>query len=136
MSRSLNDLSHRFQPTVFEFIARCIEAGVPLLIVDTLRTEEEQKANIARGVSWTPNSKHLPQPPDGKALAIDVVPYSTYLLHGISKLAWESSEPAWLKIGEIGESLGMRWGGRWSTPDYGHFEYKPVQPDARLPRIT
>lgn len=40
MSRSLNDLSYRFKPTVFEFLARCTEAGVPLLIVDTLSRAE------------------------------------------------------------------------------------------------
>ena len=130
MSRALNDLSPRFRNQVFEFLARCTEAGVPLLIVDTLRTTEEQAANIAKGVSWTKNSKHLPQQPDGKSLAIDVVPYDIYTsAPGGDKLAWDSKHPHWQKIGEIGERLGMTWGGRWkSTPDYGHFEYKPIQP--------
>lgn len=43
-------------------------------VTDGIRTDEEQEANIARGVSQTKNSKHLAQP-DGLAHAVDVVPY-------------------------------------------------------------
>ena len=28
----------------------------------------------------------------------------------------------WVRIGEIGEALGLRWGGRFSTPDRPHFD--------------
>lgn len=123
MSRALNDIDARFRPAVFEFLARCVEAKIPVLIVDTLRTAEEQTQNIKRGVSWTTNSKHLPQQPDGKSFAIDIVPYQQFILHGQNKLMWDSFDPVWLKIGEIGESLGMKWGGRWTKRDMGHFEY-------------
>lgn len=129
MSRALNDLSYRFKPAVFEFLARCTEAGIPLLIVDTLRTPAEQAANLAKGVSWTINSKHLAQPPDMKSLAIDVVPYEVYTsAPGGDKLAWNADHPHWQKIGAIGESLGMTWGGRWKQKDMGHFEHKPIAP--------
>ena len=131
MSRALNDLSPRFRSKVFEFIARCTEAGIPLLIVDTLRTPEEQEANLAKGVSWTTHSKHLPQPPDNKSLAIDVVPYSLYQLAGPDKLAWDAANPVWPKIGEIGEHLGMTWGGRCKQKDMGHFEYKAAMPSPK-----
>lgn len=135
MSRSLNDLSYRFKPTCFEFLARCTEAGIPLLIVDTLRTPEEHAVNLAKGVSWTQNSKHLAQEPDGKSLAIDVCPYEIYQLNGPDKLQWADG-PVWQKIGEIGERLGMRWGGRWKQKDLGHFEYKPVHPSPRPEGFT
>ena len=128
MSRSLDDLSSRFRPTVFEFLARAAEAGIPLLIVDTLRTPAEQEANLAKGVSWTTNSMHLPQPPDNKSLAIDVVPYSLYQLAGPDKLAWDANNPVWQKLGAIGEKLGMSWGGRWKQRDMGHFQFKAVMP--------
>lgn len=124
MSRALNDLDSRFRPKAFELLARCIEAGIPVMIVDTLRTPGEQEANLAKGVSATMNSKHLPQPPEGKSLAIDIVPYDTYALHGPDKVHWDTKSPVWLIMGQIGESLGLRWGGRWKTPhDPGHFEY-------------
>lgn len=33
----------------------------------------------------------------------------------------------WLRVGELGESLGLKWGGRWPWPkkDQPHFEYHP-----------
>lgn len=92
------------------------------MIVDTLRTPEEQAQNIARGVSWTTNSKHLPQP-SGGAEAIDLAPYEVYQLAGPDKLQWSANDPVWLKMGLIGESLGLVWGGRWKVRDLGHFEY-------------
>lgn len=118
MSRKLDDLSPDFKPLAVELLARLMEAGVCVLIVDTLRTQEEQLANIKKGVSWTLNSRHL------SGDAIDIVPYSVWQSQGPDKLQWDSSDPVWLKIGEIGESLGLTWGGRWKVRDMGHFERK------------
>lgn len=123
MSRSLDDLDIRIRGVAFEFLARCAEAGIPVMLIDTLRTPEEQAANLAKGVSWTANSLHLPQKPDGKALAFDVCLYDVYQLNGPDKLQWNTADPAWQKVGTIGESLGLRWGGRWKQKDMGHFEY-------------
>lgn len=122
MSRALDDLSPRFRPLAMELLARTVEAGIPVLVVDTLRTPAEHAANLAKGVSWTVHSKHL----DGDA--IDIVPYSVYDLHGPDKLQWDAGDPIWQKLGAIGERLGLRWGGRWKQKDMGHFEY--VERDA------
>jgi peptidoglycan L-alanyl-D-glutamate endopeptidase CwlK len=116
MSRQLDDLDSSFRPLAIELVARCVEAGIPVMIIDTLRTREEHEANLAKGVSWTKHSKHL----DG--LAIDICPYDTYQLHGPDKLQWNAGDPVWQEIGAIGESLGLRWGGRWKQKDMGHFE--------------
>lgn len=117
MSRKLDDLSPAMRAKAVELLARLTEAGIMVLIVDTLRTPEEHAANLAKGVSWTKRSKHL----DGNA--IDLAPYETYALLGADKLRWEPSDPVWLKMGQIGESIGLVWGGRWTkTPDYSHFE--------------
>jgi len=43
-------------------------------------------------------------------------------LHGPDKIRWEETDTAWLKIGQIGESLGLVWGGRWKQKDLGHFQ--------------
>lgn len=116
MSRALNALHIGFRPVVFEFLARLTEARIPVMIVDTLRTAEEHATNLAAGTSWTTHSKHL----DG--LAIDIAPYETYYLKGPNKLKWDATDPVWERIGKIGESLGLRWGGRWAKKDMGHFE--------------
>jgi hypothetical protein len=117
MSRALDDLDHRFRPLAIEVIARCAEAGVPVLIVETLRTAAQHALNLAHGVSWTTHSKHL----DG--LAIDLCPYLQFDLHGPDKLQWDNADPAWQTIGAIGEKLGLRWGGRWTQKDMGHLEF-------------
>lgn len=117
MSRRLNDLDSRFRPLAFELLARLVEAGIAVQIVDTLRTPAEHAANLAAGRSWVQRSKHL----DG--LAIDVCPYDTYALHGPDKLQWNAADPVWEKIAIIGERLGLRSGYRWAVKDCGHLEY-------------
>lgn len=53
---------------------------------------------------------------------------------GSNKLDWATDEPVWQVLGEIGEKLGLRWGGRWQQKDMGHFELtqqkiQPGEPD-------
>ncbi len=141
MSRSLDGLASYFRPLACELIARSAEIGVALLIVDTDRTLVEQNENLAKGVSWTLNSKHLPQPPEGKSEAIDVCLYESYQLHGSDKLQWNASDPVWAKIGEIGRDLGLKWGvwkvdssGNLKNIDPGHFEY--VHPEMGVETST
>lgn len=126
-SRKLNDLSERFRPLAVELLARCVEAGLAVLIVETRRTIAEHRANVARGVSWTNHSKHI----DGDA--IDLAPYDIYELHGADKLQWNSGDPAWQRMGVIGETLGLVWGGRWTHRDMGHFEYPGSPPNFSAP---
>jgi len=123
------------RPKAFELVARAVEAGIPVLIVDTVRTEAEQKENVAKGVSWTMNSKHLPRlnrgvhsfqtADDAKADAIDLCPYDQFQLHGPDKLKWDEKDPAWQKLGAIGEKIGLKWGvvkQGGKRIDLGHFE--------------
>lgn len=117
MSRALNDLDPRFKPLAIELLARLTEAGIPVMIIDTLRTPAEHAENLRRGVSWTTRSKHL----DG--LAIDICPYAVFDANGPDKLNWDANHPVWLNVGKIGEALGLKWGGRWRQRDLGHFEY-------------
>lgn len=119
MSRKLDDLSPRMRPLAVELLARCVEQGIMVMIVDTLRTEAEQQANVAKGVSWTLKSKHL------IGEAIDIAPYETYALHGADKLRWDETDHVWQRIGEIGQAIGLKWGviKRGLRIDLGHFEY-------------
>jgi hypothetical protein len=118
MNTSLDALDPVFKPLAFALLARLTEARIAVCIVNTRRTQAEQDAAVARGVSWTRHSKHQ----DG--LAIDLAPYATWALHGDDKVQWDVYDPVWLAMGKIGEELGLKWGGRWqTTPDYGHFEY-------------
>jgi len=117
MDTSLDSLDPLFKPIAMILLARLVEARIPVLIVNTRRTQAEQDAAIARHVSWVQHSLHQ----DG--LAIDLAPYDIYALHGDDKVQWDTRDPVWLKMGTIGEALGLRWGGRWMQKDMGHFEY-------------
>jgi hypothetical protein len=115
-SRKLNDLAPEFRPLVVEFLARCVEAKIPVLIVETRRTEAEHQANVAAGKSWTSHSKHI----DG--LAIDVAPYKTFELAGKCEVQWNADAAIYQKLGALGELCGLKWGGRWQQKDLVHFE--------------
>ena len=68
-------------------------------------------------VTWTLHSKHNQEGPDGKpdSHAFDCVPMSA------GKACWFAPE-AYRRMGEIGESIGLKWGGRWKQKDCPHFE--------------
>lgn len=96
-------------------------------VFDGIRTEDEQRHNVRRGVSWTMESKHLPQP-DGLGHAVDLVP----LING--KARWDSMT-AFKELGhrmrEAAEHHGVSiiWGahkehgGDWERiNDAAHFE--------------
>jgi len=127
MSRALADLSPRFRPLAVQLLAKTVEAGIPVLIVDTLRTPAEHAVNLARGVSWIKHSKHI----DGDA--IDICPYAIWEAHGNKKLNWDPTDPVWKRLGLLGEAIrGVGWGGRWRIPDLGHFEYVAAPPEVRV----
>lgn len=93
----------------FYFINALREAGVPAYISSSIRTPDFQASLVRGGKSQRLKSLHL----EGRAFDIDILGY------GRDKLPkwW------WQAVGEFAESLGMRWGGRWtSLYDAGHFE--------------
>lgn len=118
MDRRLDSLDPRFKPFAIELIARLIEAAIPVVIINTRRTQAEQDAAKASGHSWVTRSRHQ----DG--LAIDLVPYDAFQAHGPDKLLWNAADPVWATMGEVGEKLGLTWGGRWVVRDMGHFELR------------
>lgn len=136
MSRQLDDLTSQMRPKVFELIARAAEAQIPVLIVDTVRTEAEQKHFIAIGRSWTSASFHLPrwmrgyshsadEADDQKSDAVDLCPFEQFQLHGPDKLQWNEKDPAWQVLGAIGQKVGLKWGvvkADGTRIDLGHFE--------------
>lgn len=138
MSRLLNDIHPKARPQICELLARCVESGILVMIIFTGRTPEEQAALYAIGrtdgqpaskqVTWTLDSKHVMTPKQSmKSLAIDVCPYDLYTLApGGDKLQWNENDPAWDKIGAIGQAIGLKWGvvdAAGKRKDKGHFEY-------------
>lgn len=126
------DLLHPdFRALAVLFLARCAERRIPVVIVETWRSEEAHQEDLENGRSWIAKSKHQNtivrslggvKLADPAGLAIDIAPYETYELHGANKLEWDADDPIWQALGELGEGVGMKWGGRWKVKDLGHFQ--------------
>ncbi len=124
--RSLDDLSDAFRPKAFEILARFMDAGIPVVVSETLRTAEQHAEDLASGHSWVKVSKH--QTGD----AMDVAPYFVYQLHGPDKIQWDSADPVWALMRKVaGVVEGVRFGFDWPNhPDVGHFELADIPPVA------
>jgi peptidoglycan L-alanyl-D-glutamate endopeptidase CwlK len=120
-SRSLDELVPPAKERVERFIALCDENGIDLLVTSTYRDHESQNALYAQG--RTKVGKVVTNAKAGESYhnwrcAVDVVP----LING--KPNWDSSDPVWLRIGELGEQAGLEWAGRWRTfKELAHFQY-------------
>lgn len=111
-SRKLDDLSPKMKPLAIELIARAIEAGIQVRIIETTRTSAEQQQNIANGVSWTMHSKHL------TGDAIDLAPVAVLNLKN-----WAPAHPDWKRLADIAVTLGLEPGYYWTKhPDNPHFQ--------------
>ncbi len=113
--RDIKELTKSAQKACNLFLAECKKQGLNVLITETYRSQERQNYLYAQGrtrpgnkVTWTKNSRHT------------------------SRRAWDicknvkggeySDSSFFKKCGEIAKSLGIVWGGVWSTPDTPHFE--------------
>ena len=67
-------------------------------------------AEAKQAITWTLDSKHL------RGEAVDFVPVRA----GVAW--WGAPVAVWDRMGAIGESAGLKWGGRWKQRDCPHFE--------------
>ena len=103
---------------VIERAARMSNSG--FRVIDGVRTVAEQKANVARGVSKTMNSRHLPAA-NGLSHAVDVVP----LVGGAISWDWDDFYPLAKVIKQAAalEGVPIEWGGDWkSFKDGAHWQ--------------
>lgn len=129
-SRKLSDLHADVKPLAEEFLRRCEANNIDILITCTYRSPKEQNELYAQGrtkpgrivtnakagqsnhnteVNGTPASR-----------AFDVVP----LRDGKPVWGTKGDDLAlWVKVGEIGESVGLNWAGRWKRfKEFPHLE--------------
>lgn len=112
--QQLAGLSPTLQPIAIEIINLFRDAGIPLGIVALggRRTSAQQSNLVGKGVSATLNSYHL----TGDAFDVDVLGFPR-----------DQIPPQfWNIYGQVVESYGLVWGGRWSQP------YDPAH--AQLPK--
>jgi peptidoglycan L-alanyl-D-glutamate endopeptidase CwlK len=110
-SRDIADLTPSMQVKCKEFIAKCKEVGIDVIITSTYRDNESQDALYAQGRT-KPGSK-VTNARGGESfhnyhIAFDFCP----IVNG--KCQWGDIK-TFTKCGQIGESLGLEWAGRWSS---------------------
>ena len=115
-SRRIEDLHPDMQPKAVAFERACNQAGLPILIYMTYRSNAEQDALYAKGRTL-PGSKvtnakggmsdhnfTLNGKPASKAF--DAVPTQN------GKPVWNNAA-LWDKMGALAKSVGLKWGGDW-----------------------
>ena len=119
-SRKIEDLHPKVAEKCRKFIELCDAQGIDILITSTYRDGESQNALYAQG--RTTPGKIVTNAKAGQSfhnwrVAFDFVP----LRNG--KPAWDDAD-LFTKCGEIGESIGLEWAGRWTKfREYPHFQF-------------
>ncbi|MGL5346303.1 MAG: peptidoglycan-binding protein [Peptostreptococcaceae bacterium] len=139
MSSDLNTLHPYVKFLANKFLEKCRQENFPVAIYFTYRTIKEQDELYAKG--RTTKGPKVTNARGGYSyhnygLAFDAAP----LVNG--KIDW-NNESLFKKMGQIGESVGLEWGGNWkSFKDTPHFQWtggltvrellagkRPVAPD-------
>ena len=109
-SRDIADLRPDVQAKARAFLSKCAEEGIDVLITSTYRDHASQDALYAQG--RTIQGKKVTNAKAGQSfhnyrVAFDFCP----ILNG--KCQWADVE-LFTMCGEIGESVGLEWAGRWT----------------------
>lgn len=129
MSRNITDLHPRLQEKITELKEKCSAQGIEIGISECLRTVAEQDALYAKGRT------------EEGAIVTNCKGYSYSSMHQwgvafdfylkvdvdgdgeISDDAFNNSTGLFDRVGAIGQSIGLEWGGSWtSIKDRPHFQ--------------
>lgn len=123
-SRNVDDLVMPVKKLALDLIHACKEDGIDLIVTSTLRDFAAQAVLYAQG--RTAPGRIVTNARPGESfhnfrVAFDVVP----VVGGKPVWGTEGKDgELWQQVGEIGESLGLEWAGRWkSFRELPHFQY-------------
>ncbi len=111
-------LDPQVRKKVYRFLKKAKKEGIELRVTSAYRDCDEQNRLYAKGRSAP--GKIVTNARCGKSahnyrVAVDVVEFVN------GQPLWEN--PRWERIGQLGESVGLEWGGRWrSFKDRPHFQ--------------
>ena len=119
-SRKIEDLHPTVQKMCNDFIKKCADVGIDILITSTYRDLASQAEIYAQG--RTKPGKKVTNAPAGKSfhnwkVAFDFCPVKN------GKAMW-SDTATFERCGVIAESCGLEWAGRWRTmKELAHCQY-------------
>lgn len=104
-----------------KLIGKSLKNGIKISIYQTYRTIEEQNKLYAKG--RTEPGSIVTKAKGGYSMHNYGVAFDCAPLSNNGGIDWGNIE-LFKKVGRIGESIGLEWGGSWiSFPDYPHFQY-------------
>lgn len=119
--RDIQDLCPKLLIIYREWLMQCHETGLAVKAIVTWRSGVDQNMAKAKGLSNASSgeSPHNCCNADGlpASKAFDFAVFdedANYVTDGTDKRYREA--------GEIGEKLGLVWGGRWPKPDWDHLQ--------------
>jgi peptidoglycan L-alanyl-D-glutamate endopeptidase CwlK len=147
-SRSLADLHPIVRAKCEAHMKACADAGMPIRITFTYRSNETQAALYAQG--RTKPGKIVTNAKAGQSfhnyrLAYDGVPEKLLVLPnwGDNKRDQHVADAAWALYAQLGKAQGLEWGGDWRTiKDRPHMQFTggltlaQLQQGHRLPDQT
>ena len=122
MSRSIDDLDPDVREMALELARRAAAEGILLVFTHTKRTAAEQQALYDQGRS-RPGPIVTAAPAGyswhefGRAFDVAIKRWSG------DQTPNDWSDGPGARVGELGEAVGLEWGGRWKRPDYPHFQH-------------
>ena len=112
MSRDITLCHPELQKKAAELVEKCKQQGLIIKITDCLRDEAEQADCVRRGTS----SLSYPHSHHNWGTAFD-------FCRNDGKGAYNDNDGFFTKVGKIGQSIGLEWGGGWYSPvDKPHFQ--------------
>ena len=112
MSRDITLCHPELQQKAAELVEKCKQQGLIIKITDCLRDEVEQADCVRRGTS----SLSYPHSHHNWGTAFD-------FCRNDGKGAYNDNDGFFTKVGKIGQSIGLEWGGGWYSPvDKPHFQ--------------
>ena len=104
-----------------EWLLKCLDAGINVKIITGLRTYQEQDELYAQG--RTAPGRKVTNAPAGYSWHNFGVAWDFVVYDPTGQPQWESQLME--KCGKIAESLGLEWGGRWTSPrDTPHIQLR------------
>jgi hypothetical protein len=99
----IEQLEPGFQPYALHLVQQLRLAGIPAMVISARRS-----SSVNQAVGGATRSLHL----YGRAVDLQIAGYTRDQV----PLWW------WEALGQFWESMGGRWGGRFSPPDVNHFD--------------
>lgn len=120
MTADLTLLHPALEPLAREWLAQCANAMLDARITETWRSPKREDELHAQGITPLTGAtcKHCFQV-DGKPAS---KAFDFALFDAAGNYIKDGTDPLYLQAGELGETIGLVWGGRWLHPDFDHMQ--------------